>query len=734
MAASRRGYWLLAIALALGIAWGWHRLGLADGLTLESLRDSRDLLRSTYAAQPAGMLAAYAAAYVAMAALSIPGAAVMTLAGGAIFGFTTGLVVVSFASSVGALLAFLVARHLLRYPVQRRFGASLAPVNEGIARDGAFHLFALRLVPVFPFWLVNLLMGLTPMGALRYYLVSQVGMLPATAVYVNAGTRLGEVSAPGDVLSPALLASFALLGLFPLLARLGLRALRRRRLLARWPRPRRYDRNLIVIGAGAGGLVSAYVAAAAGARVTLVEAGRMGGDCLNTGCVPSKALIRAARSAHASRSSAQLGVTTGPAQVDFAAVMRRVRRVIGDIAPHDSVERYTALGVEVLQGRARLVSPWAVEITGPQGERQTLTSRGIIIAAGAAPAVPAIPGLESAGALTSETLWSLDALPPRLLVLGGGPVGVELAQAFARLGSRVTLVERSPRLLAREDQEAADCVRATLEAEGVRVMVAHSALQVERAAQGWQLRVAPVQAPAADAAAAPGASSAQAVVEFDRILCATGRRARVSGYGLEALGLVPVDGGPLETDACLRTGIPGVYAVGDVTGPLQLTHAASHQAWHAAMNALFGGLWQFRVDDSVIPRVTFTDPEVASVGLTEEQARERGVPFELTRYELGDLDRAIADGTARGFVKVLTVPGRDRIVGVTIVGDHAGELIAEYALAMRHRLGLSAILRTVHAYPTWSEANRHVAGAWRRARLPGWSLRVARRYHRWRRG
>lgn len=719
-ARSKRLLWVGVGVVVLAVALGYWHFGLGALLTLENLKASRDALVGAYQARPLATVLAFFAVYVAATAVSIPGAVVLTLAAGAMFGLWVGLVVVSFASSLGALLAFLASRYLLRDAVQSRFGKSLAPMNEGIARDGTFYLLTLRLVPVFPFWLINLLMGLTPIGAARFYVVSQIGMLAGTIVYVNAGSELAAIEAPGDVLSPALLGSFVLLGVFPLLARWFVGVLRRRRVYARWPKPRRFDRNLVVIGAGAGGLVSSYIAAAVKARVTLVEGHRMGGDCLNFGCVPSKALIRSAKMAHELRTAGELGMRNPAGEVDFAAVMRRVQAVVRAIEPHDSVERYTELGVEVLQGRARITGPWTVEVTLVDGTRRTLTTRSIVVAAGASPTVPPIPGLAEVGFLTSDTVWGLTALPPRLVVLGGGPVGCELAQSFARLGSRVTQVEMTPRILLREDAEVADLVAASLRADGVELLPGHEAVRAEIVAGEKRLVVRH--------------DGREIAIPFDELLCAVGRSPRVEGYGLEALGIALSPRGTIETNAFLETRYPNVYAVGDVAGPFQLTHVAAHQAWYAVVNALFGRFRRFKADYSVIPRSTFTDPEVARVGLSEAEAREQGVAFEVTRYDLDDLDRAIADGTARGFVKVLTVPGKDRILGVTIVGEHAGDLLAEYALAMKHGLGLEKILSTVHAYPTLSEANKYAAGAWKRAHAPRRLLAWVARYHAWQRG
>lgn len=709
----------LALAVALGVVL-WQAFDLGRLFTLETLKASREVLAARVAAAPVASAVLFFGVYVATAALSLPGAVVLTLAAGALFGFIGGLALVSFASTLGAVLAFLAARYLFRDLVKARFGRALAPIDAGIAKDGAFYLLTLRLIPAVPFWLVNLLMGLTSMPAGRYAWVSQLGMLPATAVYVNAGTQLAAINSARDVLSPGLVVSFVLLGLFPILAKKAVSWWQRRKVYAGWSRPARSDRNLIVIGAGAGGLVTAYIAAAVKAKVTLIEAHRMGGDCLNSGCVPSKALIRSARIARLVREARAFGIETGEARVDFPAVMARIQQVIRAIAPHDSVERYRALGVEVLPGHAQLVSPWAVEVSLADGSKRTLTARSIVLATGAAPFVPPIPGLAEVGCLTSDTVWSLEKRPERLVVLGGGPIGCELAQSFARLGSTVTQVEMAPRLLIREDPEVSEAVRAALEADAVHVLTGHQAVRVERTDGEKRLIVR--------------AAGQERALPFDHLLCAVGRAPRVEGYGLERLGIPLTPQRTIEVNAHLETRYPNIYAVGDVAGPYQFTHAAAHQAWYAAVNALFGGVRRFAADYRVIPWATFTEPEVARVGLSEEAARAQGVPYEVIRYGIDDLDRAIADGAAHGFVKVLTEPGRDRILGVTIVGEHAGDLIAEFVLAMKHGLGLGKILGTIHIYPTLAEANKYAAGEWKRAHAPERLLAWVARYHAWRRG
>lgn len=709
---------LIVIGLIAVLVVAFFALDLGRFLTLDALKAGQATFARWYEAAPLLVAGAYFVLYVAVTALSLPGAAVMTLAGGALFGLGIGTLLVSFASSIGATLAFLASRFLFRDWVQGRYGERLAAINKGMEKDGAFYLFTLRQVPVFPFFVINLLMGLTPIKVRTFYWVSQVGMLAGTLVYVNAGTQLARIDSLSGILSPGLLGSFVLLGIFPLLAKRLVALVRARKVYAGWKRPKRFDRNLVVIGAGSGGLVSAYIAAAVKAKVTLVEKHRMGGDCLNTGCVPSKALIRSAKLLAQVRGARGLGIRDAGTDFDFAEVMERVQRVVKTVEPHDSVERYQGLGVDVVQGTARIVTPWEVEITGQDGAVRQLSTRDIVIAAGARPFVPPIPGIEEVGYLTSDNLWELRELPRRLVVLGGGPIGAELAQAFARLGSRVTQVEMLPRILVREDPEVSDLVTERFRAEGIEVLTEHKA---ERflVVGGEKILVATHEAQ-------------EVRIPFDTVLVAVGRVANLKGYGLEELGLDA--GRTVETNEFLQTRYPNIYAVGDVTGPYQFTHTAAHQAWYAAVNALFGGFKRFKADYRVIPWVTFTSPEVARVGLSEDEAKAQGISHEVTRYGLDDLDRAIADGEAHGFVKVLTPPGKDRILGVTIVGEHAGELLAEFTLAMKHGLGLNKILGTIHPYPTWSEAAKYAAGVWKRAHAPQALLALLERFHAWRRG
>ncbi|MEJ7137322.1 FAD-dependent oxidoreductase [Amphibiibacter pelophylacis] len=718
---------LLLAAIAVAIA-AFFALGGPHLLSLDALRQNHAALQAWRDESPLLVAGAFFGLYTLVTALSMPGAAILTLAGGALFGLPLGLGLVSFASSLGATLAFLSSRYLLRDSVQRRFASTLAGVNAGMARDGAFYLLTMRMVPVFPFFLINLVMGLTTIRVGTFYLVSQIGMLAGTAVYVNAGTQLAALNSLSDIASPGLLASLALLGVFPLLARWVLNLLARRRVYARWTRPRHYDRNLVVIGAGAAGLVSSYIAATVQAKVTLVEASRMGGDCLNYGCVPSKALIASAKAAHQMRHASRYGLQDVAPVFSFADVMARVQRVIRQIEPHDSIERYTALGVDVAQGHARIVDPWTVLIRRPDGSEQRLTTRSIVIAAGARPIVPDLPGLDQVSHYTSDTLWeafaALPELPRRIVLLGGGPIGCELAQAFARLGAQVTQVERGDALMGREDEDVSAFVTGRLRADGVTVLTGHSALRCEKSPNGSD--------DGGQRLIVQDKNGGESALPFDALILAVGRQARLEGYGLEELGITT--GRTVVTNEYLETLYPNILAAGDVAGPFQFTHAAAHQAWTASVNALFGHLRRFKSDHRIMPRVTFIDPEVARVGLSEREARDQGIAVEVTRFALDDLDRALADGQTHGFIKVLTPPGKDRILGVTIAGAHAGELLAEYVLAMKQGLGLNRVLGTIHSYPTMAEANKYVAGEWKRQHAPQAVLRWLGRYHQWRLG
>ena len=691
-------------------------------LTLQGMKDSLDTFQSQIAQNPVLSIGVFFAIYVAVTALSLPGAAILTLAAGALFGLVQGLVIVSFASSVGATLAFLVSRFILRDTVRNKFKEKLKKIDEGVEKQGAFYLFTLRLVPVFPFFLINLLMGLTSLKTWTFYWVSQVGMLAGTAVYVNAGTQLAQIDSLSGIVSPGLIFSFVLLGIFPWIAKAIVAVVNRRRVYKGYSKPKKFDCNLVVIGAGAGGLVTSYIAAAVKAKVTLVEAGEMGGDCLNYGCVPSKAIIKTAKVANQMRHADNYGLEPVTPAMSFKRVMARVHEVIAAIAPNDSVERYTSLGVDVVKGYAKIIDPWTVEIKKNDGGTQTLTTKNIVVATGAAPFIPELPGIEQSGYVTSDTLWTkfaeLEDTPKRLIVLGGGPIGCELAQAFSRIGSDVTQVERAPRLMGREDADVAEYAESVLRESGVNVLTSHDALRFEQQDGEKVLVVAK--------------EGVESTIAYDEVIVAVGRKARLHGFGLEDLG-IQFDR-TIETDEYLQTLMPNIFAAGDVVGPYQFTHVAAHQAWYAAVNALFGTFKKFKVDYRVIPWTTFIDPEVARVGINERDAAEQDIDVEVTRYEFAELDRAVAESARKGFIKVLTPPGKDKILGVTIVSEHAGDLLAEFVIAMKHDLGLNKILGTIHAYPTWAEGAKYAAGNWKRANAPEKLLSYVEKFHTWRRG
>ena len=703
---------VLIIAVAVGAFFAFD---LGRFLELEVLKEQQAALTEVIEANLLLSLSLFFLAYVAVTALSLPGAAVMTLAGGALFGFGWGLVIISFASTIGATLAFLVARFLFRDSLKNRYASTLRKVDDGIHRDGAFYLATLRLIPVFPFFVINIVLGLTGMKTWTYYWVSQLAMLPGTAVYVNAGTQLAGIERMGDILSAELLISFALLGIFPLIAKFVVGRIQRKRLYRQYDQPEQFDYNMVVIGGGSAGLVSAYIGATVNARVALVERDRMGGDCLNTGCVPSKALIRSAKVAQTMRQADRYGLEAAEPNVPFANVMKRIQSVIRTIEPHDSVERFTSLGVDCIQGSARFITPWEIEVD-EDGAKRRITARTVVIATGGKPFVPPIPGVEDVAPLTSENLWEIEDQPGRLVVLGGGPIGSELSQAFARLGTQVIQVEQGDRLLPREDTDVSELLLKRFREEGVDVRLGHKA-------SGFAVE---------DGERVVYCEHGNETVRipFDQVLVAVGRKGNTEGLGLENLGLEPGPQGTLPTNDDLSVVFPNIFACGDVAGPYQFTHMAAHQAWHAAVNALFGQFKRFSVDYSVTPWVTFTSPEVGRVGLNEAEAREQGIDYEVTNYGLDDLDRAITESEDHGFIKVITPRGKDRILGATVAGEHGGELLTEFILAMKHKIGLNKILGTIHPYPTWNESVKFAAGEWKRAHAPQRIIQWLGRYHR----
>ena len=706
---------LAVLAVIVVLVAAFFAFDLRQYFSIEYFQSQRTAIEAYFQANPVRTAVIFFGVYVAATGLSLPGAAILTLVAGAIFGLLWGVVIVSFASSIGATLAFLASRFVLRDWVQAKFGDKLKPINDGVAREGAFYLFALRLVPAFPFFVINLVMGLTPIRTRTFYWVSQLGMLAGTIAYVYAGTQLGQFR-----ISAGLIAAFVILGLFPIVAKRVLDALKARKVYAKWTRPEKFDRNMVVIGAGSAGLVSAYIAAAVKAKVTIIERHKMGGDCLNTGCVPSKALIKTAKLLAQIRHASDYGVKSASAEFDFAHAMERVQQIVKAIEPHDSVERYTALGVECLKGTAKITSPWTVEVEAADGATRTLATRNIVIATGGRPLVPPIPGLRECQPLHSDNLWELRKLPARLVVLGGGPIGSELAQAFARLGSKVTQVEMLPRILGKEDPEFSAMVARRFQQDGIDVLVGHKAKEVKVEA-GEKVLVVEHE-------------GGERRIAFDQILCALGRGANTQGFGLEELGIALTKQKTVEVNAYLQTVYPNVFACGDVAGPYQFTHTASHMAWYCAVNGLFGRFRKFKVDYSVIPWATFTDPEVARVGLNETEAKEKGIAYEVHTYPIDDLDRAIADSEAHGLVKVLVRPGTDKILGCTIAGTNAGEIITEFVAAMRHGFGLEKILGTIHIYPTYAESNKYAAGVWKRSTVTHGQMALAQAFNDWTRG
>ena len=708
---------LILAALAALVAAYFH-FDLGQYLTIEGIKGVVDDVQGFYAENQIAVLAGFFAVYVGVTAASLPGAAIMTLAAGALFGLVLGTVLVSFASTLGATLAFLSSRFVLRDTIEGRFGDRLKTINEGLERDGAFYLFTLRMIPAIPFFVINLVMGLTRIKTWTFVWVSQIGMLLGTIVYVNAGTQLAQIESTSGLLSPVLIGSFVLLAIVPWIAKAIVGFIQRRKVYKGYTKPKSFDRNLIVIGAGAAGLVSAIIGSTVKAKVTLVESHKMGGDCLNFGCVPSKALIKASKVAAQMRHADKYGIEPHEPTVPFKKTIARVMAAIKTIEPMDSPERFENMGVDVQLGYATIIDPWTVEIARSDGTTIRQTTRSIVIAAGAAPFVPDIEGLEGSGYLTSDTMWdafaTMEKPPARVAILGGGPIGCEISQALSRLGSNVTQIERSDQLLGREDPEVASIAKATLEEAGVTVLLGHEAVKVEGGAVHAKNE------------------GGVAEVPFDALIVAVGRAARLTGYGLEELGIDTSK--TVNTDEFLGTKFPNIYACGDVAGPYQFTHVASHQAWYASVNALFGMFRRFKADYRVIPAVTFLDPEIARVGMNEAEAKEQGVEYDVTTYELDESDRAIAENETKGFVKVLTKPGKDTILGATIVGYHAGEMLAEYTLAMKHKLGLDAIIGTIHPYPTMSEANKFAAGEWKKARKPEKLLALVEKFHDWRRG
>jgi len=705
---------VIVILLGILIIFSFFYFDLNQYLNFNTLKEKKDILQSFYADNVFVTILFYFILYLVVAALALPGAAIMTMAGGAIFGLVQGTIIVSIASTSGAALAFVVTRYLVKDVVQKRYGEKLKDINNGLEKEGLFYLFTLRLIPVVPFFLINLGFSLTPMRLFSFFWVSQIGMIPGTILYVNAGTQLSQIESPAGILSPNIILSFVILGLFPLVMKKIVSVWKNNKLYKAYNKPKRFDYNVAVIGAGSGGLVSSYIAAAVKAKTLLIEKHKMGGDCLNTGCVPSKAFIKSAKVLHQIKRAEEWGFNSANVNFDFKNIMERVQNVIKKVEPHDSVERYTNLGVDIKLGNAMITSPYEIQV----GD-ESVTAKNIIIATGASPLVPPIPGIDLVNPFTSDTIWNLQELPKRLVVVGGGPIGSELAQSFSRFGSKVTIIEAYPCILSREDDDVSNFMCDIFEKEGVDILKGHRVVEFKMT----------------DGVKTVVCKSGDNIknIEADEILLALGRKANVKGFGLEKLDVKITGKGTIEVDDFLRTNYQNIYAVGDVAGPYQFTHFASHQAWYASVNSLFSPFKKFKADYRVIPRTTFTDPEVARVGLNEKEALEKKIEYEVVNYDISELDRAIAEDEDRGFIKVLVSPGKDTVLGATIVGHHAGELITEFVTAMKHNFGLNKILGTIHAYPTFSEANKSLAGNWKKSHAPEGALKWLKRYHAWRR-
>lgn len=705
---------LLLITIFIVSIFLFYYFDLHQKFTLSYIQENYDLIRGYVLNDFWTVSILFFFLYVLVTAFSFPGAAVLTLVAGAIFGLANGTIIVSFASTIGATFAFLISRFLLRDTMINKFEKEFKKVDDGFKKDGPFYLFSLRLIPIFPFFIINIVMGLTNIRVRTFFWVSQLGMLPGTLAYVNAGKELGKIDSLKSILSPTLILSFTILGLLPIIAKKIMEFASARKVFKDYKRPKKYDYNLVVIGGGAAGLVSSYIAAVTKAKVALIERHKMGGDCLNTGCVPSKAIIRASKVAHSIKTSEKYGIYSKDLKVDFEKVLNKVKSVITKIEPHDSVDRYTNLGVECLEGQAKIISPWEVSING-----KIISTKNIIIASGASPFVIPFSGLDNVDYVTSDDLWSMKELPKKFVIVGGGPIGSELAQAFSRLGSDVTILEKAPVIMNKDDLDVSEFVKNKFNTEGISV---ETKVDIERFEKRDDKNIVIYKK-----------DDEVIELEFDKVLIALGRKANIDNMGIDDLGIKLRNNGTVEADQYLRTNYPNIFVCGDVTGPFQLTHAAAHQAWYASVNSLFGTFKKFKADYSSIPWCTYTDPEVASVGLNEMMAKQKGIKYEVTKYGIDDLDRAIADGSDEGFVKVLTVPGKDKILGATIVGSSAGDIIIEFISAIKNNIGLNKVLSTIHIYPTMSEANKYAAGMWKQKRVSSKTLKILEKFHSWRR-
>src|SRR6266566_5169264 len=677
--------------------------------------------------------------YIVATVFFIPGS-VLTLGAGAVFGMGLGSVCVSISATLGATAAFLVGRYLARDGIARKIekNEKFATIDRAVAEEGWKIVLLTRLSPVFPFTLLNYAFGLTRVKLSHYVLASWLGMMPGTVMYVYLGSLVNigaghRQRTTGELVlyGVGLLATVTVAVPVTRVARKalakkigstetvqtskGIISAPSEPVLVRppdthnarlvsylhppdWQNPTPAPSyNLVVIGAGTAGLVTAAGAAGLGAKVALVEKYLLGGDCLSVGCVPSKAVIRCSRAIFDANEAGRFGVRVGaPAQADFPAVMERMRKLRADLSPHDSAQRFAKLGVDVFLGEAQFTGPDTIQVAG-----KTLRFKRAVIATGARALQPPIPGLTEAGYLTNETVFSLTECPARLAVIGGGPIGCELAQAFQRLGSQVSLFHKNAHLLDREDMDAAALVQKAFIREGIRVFLNAKITRVERNAGGKILYYE--------------AQGKEETLAVDEILAGAGRAPNVEGLNLETVGVQYDPRKGILVNDCLQTTNPRIYAAGDVCLTWKFTHAADFAARTVIQNALFLG--RKKVSALTMPWCTYTDPEIAHVGLYERDARERGVEVDTYVRESKEVDRAVLDGEEDGFVKFHVRKGHDDILGATIVARHAGEMISEISVAMAARIGLGKLASVIHPYPTQAEALRQCGDAYNRTRL-----------------
>ncbi len=682
------------IVLIIVCVIAYYRLDGNQYLNLENIKLHHQELLSAYQQNPFSFSLFYFFVYVVLVALSFPGATVLSLAGGYIFGFIKGLLIINWASTIGASVAFLMARFFFKDFLQRKFHHTFLKINQGMDREGNQYLLTLRLIPIFPFFLINILMGLTNISFWRFFIVSLIGMLPGTAVYVWAGTTLQNVNSVSDIFTSKMITIFFLVGLIPIIQSKFLIYLKQRKNYLKFSKPKKFDYNLIVIGGGAAGLVNAYIAANLKAKVLLVEESNMGGECLNYGCVPSKALI-------------SLSNTKKYSKTNFAELKNEISNIIQSIAPHDSIDRYSNMGVDCEKGKANLISPFEIQING-----KTFSGKKIVIATGAKPFYPTIDGLDKNKVFDYESVWKLEKLPDHLVIIGGGAIGCELALAFSKLGSKVSIIEQNA-VLASEDRDMVNHVLTGLRTSTINIFENCKIISVNHDENKIIFEN----------------ENKITEIHFEHLLLACGKVGNTEAissnlnFDLDSRNYIVVNE-YLET-----VKYRNIYACGDVNGLKQLTNAASHQAWYTSINALFGTWKKFRIEHDFIPHAVFIEPELARVGLNELDAKRKSIEYDLYLFDASDLDRNLIERNKLGKIKVLTIKNTDQILGVTIVGEAASEILAEFVLAMKYHLGLNKVLATSHIYPSFSEQNKYVAGVWKKNSVPKYIYKILKKYH-----